>query len=253
MVLGQRLEAFEDHPLDANRLAFLHLDRDVDRLLIVTELRVERLHARIGITAVSIKRDDPLQIRLELPAIEVLVLAPRQPGAHRRGEHGPELTIRDGVDAPELERFDFDAAPLFDAGGDQRKKQEQGREAGDTQRTHGGRSRSTHKICQHGRGVNGRRTNEEPENVFPETASGSSQAALFSCDFRLPRGDRHHDAQTDGDDHADQHPDRGELAEDTAVPQCRHRADQDDEVPNQVQIHESHFASIRDRAVSARC
>ncbi len=78
-ILRDDVEPLQLDRSDAHRLAFGDVDGDIDLLLRLVQLDVERGHARIGKTAVAVERLDALEIRLEGAPVEVALPAPRDP------------------------------------------------------------------------------------------------------------------------------------------------------------------------------
>src|SRR3712207_8230190 len=56
---------------DAHRLALVDVQGDVDFVLLVVQLHVERADARIGEAAIGVERFDALQIGFEGAAVEI--------------------------------------------------------------------------------------------------------------------------------------------------------------------------------------
>ncbi len=104
----QHVEPRQVDPGDQRRLPFRDADDDVDLVLLVIELDVERADARVGIPAVAIERLDAFEVGLERAPIEVGLVAPGQlgaaPGLERRGQR---LRV-DSLDALEVEAVDLD-------------------------------------------------------------------------------------------------------------------------------------------------
>ncbi len=89
VIFRNRVETGQHHPLDADRLAFLDVDLQPDRLLIVAQPHVERFDPGVWEATVPIEGDDALEVCLELLAAEVL---PRSPGTF--GLSVVEITAR---------------------------------------------------------------------------------------------------------------------------------------------------------------
>ena len=115
MLLGEGLEPLEDDSLNDDWIPFRNSDRDLDSRLILVGLDIVGGHACVRKAAVLVEGFDAFQIRIELLAAEVVLVAPGQTRAWNRRQHGPELAVGNCFDASELEGSDLHSA-LFLAG-----------------------------------------------------------------------------------------------------------------------------------------
>src|SRR5580765_2819697 len=93
MLLGEGLEPLEDDSLNNDRTPFRNSDGDLDSRLIFVGLDIVGGHACVRKAAVFVESFDTFQIRIELLAAEVVLVAPRQTRAWNRRQHGPELAV----------------------------------------------------------------------------------------------------------------------------------------------------------------
>jgi hypothetical protein len=63
---------------DERRLSFRDPNHDVDLVLLVIQLHVERADARVGESAIAIERPEPFEVGFERPAIEIGFVPPGQ-------------------------------------------------------------------------------------------------------------------------------------------------------------------------------
>ena len=88
---------------DEDRLPFVDVDGKVDGVLLVVQLDVERRHLGVGIPAVLVERDDPLQVGVELLAREVVLGRPRAASSSATSPARTSTARLDGLDARELQ------------------------------------------------------------------------------------------------------------------------------------------------------
>src|SRR5262249_6338794 len=113
MILRQRIDPFEHDAFGSDRLPFIDLHDDVDGILILAQLDVERRDTRIGKAPILIERDAALVVGFDLRAFEVVVVARRQLRARGSGDDTLELLVVNRVDAVQFEPVDLYASLLF--------------------------------------------------------------------------------------------------------------------------------------------
>src|SRR6185503_12387143 len=89
-------------------------------------------------------------------------------------------------------------------------------------------------------------------------ATSNQQLRLgdFLADIRLPGGDRHHDADADGDEGSNADPDRRDALEQTGLPQGEAAGEHQNEVSDEKHVDEFHrgpyfFTALPTRSIAA--
>ena len=109
---SQHIEAGEINAGDERRLPFREPDDDVDLVLRVIQLDVERADARVGESAIAIERLQPFEVGFERAAIEIGFVPPGQPGSALGLKRSGERLLVDLLDALEIEAVNLDVALL---------------------------------------------------------------------------------------------------------------------------------------------
>lgn len=198
----QEIESREIDSLDERRLPLLDVHRDVDGVLLLVQLHVERRDSGAWIPTIAIKRDDPFQVGVELLPGEIVLLAPGEFRALNGGEDRAQLSMIDGLYARELQPVNADRLVL----------QAPGKGCAEAQRHKAdackpNNRRQTAGPAVHGKGRNTSRANSR--DAVEQMRCGERIApgeCLLVGNGGFAAGDRQHDAESNRDHEADGDP-----------------------------------------------